>query len=54
MYISTDLMNVAEFVKNGFNNTCFTLTNKGSNMAMSLPLFINIHTLRCPIIPKSL
>ena len=41
-------MKVAEFVKYGFNNTSFTVTNKASNMAMSVSLFINFHKLRCP------
>ena len=43
-------MKVAEFVKYGFDNTFFTVTNKALNMAMSLPLFINFHKLRCPVI----
>ena len=50
MLISADFMKVAEISKNGFNNTSFTLTNKASNMAMSVSRFINIHKLRCPII----
>ena len=40
-------MKVAEIVKNGFNNTAFTVTKKASNMAMSVSPFINIHKLRC-------
>ena len=43
-------MKVAEIVKNGFNNTSFTVTNKASNMAMIVSRFINIHNLRCPMI----
>ena len=43
-------MKVAEIVKNGFNNTSFTVTNKASNMALSVSRFINIHKLRCPMI----
>ena len=43
-------MKIAEIVKNGSNNTSFTVTNKASNMAVSVSLFINIHRLRCPII----
>ena len=43
-------MKVAEIGKNGFNNTSFTLTNKASNMAMSVSRFINIHKRRCPMI----
>ena len=50
MYISADFKKVAEISKNGFNNTSFTLTNKASNMAMSVSRFINIHKLRCPMI----
>ena len=45
--ISADFMKVAEIGKNGSNNTSFTLTNKASNMAMSVSRFINIHKLRC-------
>ena len=48
--ISTDFMKVAEIGKNGSNNTSFTLTNKASNMAMSVSRFINIHKLGCPMI----
>ena len=43
-------MKVAEIGKNGFNNTSFTLTNKASNMAVSVSRYINIHKLRCPMI----
>ena len=43
-------MKVAEIGKNGSNNTAFTLTNKASNMAMSVSRLINIHKLRCPMI----
>ena len=44
-------MNVAEFVKYGFNNyTSFTATNKASNIALSVSLFINFHKLRCPVV----
>ena len=50
MYIWVDFMKVAEIVKNGFNNTSFTVTNKASNLAMSVSQFINIHKLKCPII----
>ena len=48
--ISADFMKVAEIGKNGSNNTSFTLTNKASNMAVSVSRFINIHKLRCPMI----
>ena len=44
-------MKVAEIVKNCFNNTSFTPTNKASNMAMSVSSpFISIHNLRFPMI----
>ena len=43
-------MNVAEIVKNGFNNTSFTATKKASNMAMSVSRSINIQKLRCHMI----
>ena len=43
-------MKVADIVKNGFDNTSFTVTNKASNIAMSVSRFINIHKLRCPIL----
>ena len=43
-------MKVAEFVKYGFNNTSFTATNKASNIALSVSLFINFHKLRCPVV----
>ena len=43
-------MKVAEFVKYGFNNTSFTATNKASNIALSVPLFINFHKLGCPFV----
>ena len=43
-------MNFVEFVKNGFENTCFTLTNKASNIALPVALFINFHKLRCPVV----
>ena len=49
MKTSADFKKVAEIGKNGFN-TSFTLTNKASNMAMSVSRFINIHKLRCPMI----
>ena len=39
-----------EFVKYGFNNTSFTATNKASNIALSVSLFINFHKLRCPVV----
>ena len=39
-----------EIVKNGFSNTSFTVTNKASNIAMSVSRFINIHKQRCPMI----
>ena len=45
-----DFKKVAEICKNGFKNTSFTLTNKASNMAISVSRFINIHKLRCPMI----
>ena len=50
MQILANFMKVAEIGKNGFNNTSFTLTNKATNMAMSVSQFINIHKLRCPMI----
>ena len=43
-------MKVAEIVKNGFNNTSFTVVKKTSNMAMSVSRFINIHKLTCHMI----
>ena len=43
-------MEVAEIVKNSFNNTAFTATKKASNMAMSVSQFIMIHKLRCHMI----
>ena len=43
-------MKVAEISKNAFNNTSFALTNKASNMAMSVSRVINIHKLICPMI----
>ena len=43
-------MKVAEFVKYGFYNTSFTATNKASNIAIAVSLFINFHKLRCPVI----
>ena len=43
-------MKVAEIVKNGINNTSFTVMNKVSNMAISVSRFINIHKLRCHMI----
>ena len=46
-------MNFAEFVKNGFENTCFTATNKALNTAMSVSLFNSFHTLRCLMIHNS-
>ena len=42
-------MKVAEFVKYGFNNISFTATNKASNIALPVSLFINFHKLRCPV-----
>ena len=53
MYTSADFMNFAKFVKNGFENTCFTATNKASNWAMSVSLFISFHKLRCGMIYNS-
>ena len=50
MLISADFKKAAEIGKIGFKNTSFTLTNKASDMAMSVPRFINIHNLRCPMI----
>ena len=41
-------MNVAEFVQNGFEYTCFTETNKTSNMAMSVSLFISFLKTKMP------
>ena len=46
-------MNFAEFVKNGFENTCFTATNKALNTAMSVSLFNSFHKLRCLIIHRN-
>ena len=43
-------MKVAEFIKHGFNNTSFTVTNKASNMAMSVSLIINFLKLRCLVV----
>ena len=43
-------MKIAEFVKYGFNNTSFTATNKASNIALSVSLFINFHKLGCPVV----
>ena len=48
--ISADFMKIAEMVKNGFNNTSFTVTNKASNVAMSVSRFFNIHKLSCHMI----
>ena len=48
--ITADFKKVAEICKNGFKNTSLTLTNKASNMAISVSQFINIHKLRCPMI----
>ena len=42
-------MKVADFVKYGYNNTSFSAKNKASNIAMSVPLSINFHKLRCPV-----
>ena len=46
--LSADFKKVAEIGKNGFKNTSFTLTNKASNMAISVSRFINIHKQKCP------
>ena len=46
-------MNFAEFVKNGFENTCFNATNKALNTAMSVSLFNSFHKLRCLMIHNS-
>ena len=46
-------MNFAEFVKNGFENTCFTATNKALNTAMSVSIFNSFHKLRCLIIHRN-
>ena len=43
-------MKVAEFVKYGFNNYSFTATNKASNIALSVSLFINFHKLGFPAV----
>ena len=43
-------MKVAEFVKYGFNNTSFNVTNNASNIAMPVSLFIYFHKLRCPVV----
>ena len=43
-------MKVSEFVKYGSNSTPFTVTNKASNIAISVSLFINFHKLRCPVV----
>ena len=50
MQITADFKKVEEICKNGFKNTSFTLTNKASNMAISVSRLINIHKLRCPMI----
>ena len=52
MSISADFVKVTEIVKNGFNNTSFTATKKASNMTMSVSRLINIHKLRCHMIPN--
>ena len=38
-------MKVAEYVKYGFNNISFTVTNKASNIAVCLFIFINLNAL---------
>ena len=43
-------MKIVEFVKYGFNNTSFTATNKATNIALSVSLFINFHKLGCPVV----
>ena len=51
MLRTADFKKVAEICKKyGFKNTSFTLTNKASNMAISVSRFINIHKLRCPMV----
>ena len=40
---------MAEFDKYGYNNNTLTAENKASNMAMSWPLFINVHKLSNPV-----
>ena len=42
-------MKIAEFIKYGFNNTSFTATNKASNIALYVSLFINFHKLGCHV-----
>ena len=46
-------MNFAEYVKNGFENTCFTATNKALNTVMSVSLFNSFHKLRCLMIHRN-
>ena len=53
MQTSPDFKNFAEFFKNGFENTCFTATNKALNTAMSVSLFNSFHKLRCLMIHNS-
>ena len=54
--LSYDHVNIGRFYgscwnrKNGFNNTSFVLSNKASNVAMSVSRFISIHKLRSPMI----
>ena len=43
-------MKVEEFVKYGFKNTSFTATNKVSNTAMPVSLFIIFYKLRCNVV----
>ena len=50
MSISADFKKVAEIGKIGFKNTAFILTNKASNMTISVSRLINNHKLRCPMI----
>ena len=49
-------MNIHRFYENcgnrqkWLNNTSFTVTNRASNIAMTVSRLINIHKLRCPMI----
>ena len=43
-------MKAAEFVKYGFKKFSFAATNKASNIAVPVSLFINFHKLRCPVV----
>ena len=44
---SAYFMNFADIVKNGFENTCFTATNKALSTVISVSFFNSFHKLRC-------